>query len=61
MKFYDYQCNSCGNQFENFTINDKEEVTCPKCGSFVVIRLPSAPGMVKSNFADKIGFKNREK
>lgn len=59
MKFYDYKCNSCKLKFENFTI-DNEDIICPKCGSFFVERLPSAPGMVKSNFADKVGFKNRE-
>lgn len=33
MPMYDYHCESCGNEFEDFRkLDDKTPVMCPKCG-----------------------------
>ena len=41
MAVYEYRCESCGNQFEIWTIF-KEETKCPSCGGTDVGRLMSA-------------------
>lgn len=34
MPMYEYQCNSCGEQFEELvSLSSKEEPPCPKCSS----------------------------
>jgi len=59
-KLFDYRCEKCNNIEEKY-ISDAttEVVTCSKCGGQMV-RLLSSPGMVKTNFADKPGFKIRK-
>lgn len=56
-KFRDYSCNHCKITVEYF-IEDGKGVYCHVCGN-KLSKLPSAPGMVKTNFADKTGFKKR--
>jgi hypothetical protein len=56
-KFRDYYCKLCKITVECF-IEDGVVVTCEACKNEMSV-LPSAPGMVKTNFADKTGFKQR--
>lgn len=56
-KIFDFKCDSCNTVVEKFTKPDTEH-NCEKCGE-VMKRAVSAPGMVKTNFADKTGFKAR--
>lgn len=55
---FDAKCNDCNNTHEYF---EKTTATleCKTCGGENVNRLPSAPGMVKSNFHDSTKFTNR--
>lgn len=41
MKVFDYECRSCGNQFEEFVKHPSDTVRC-ECGSNAV-RMPSSP------------------
>lgn len=61
--FRDYKCNSCGKISEFFLPNylKEKDLVCPKCGNIGNFEsVVSAPGMVKTQFADKTGFKNRK-
>ena len=55
-KIFDYKCQSCGTVDEKIVKDDKE-IIC-KC-SGIMVRLPSAPGMVKSNFHDSTKFRRK--
>lgn len=45
MPLYDYICNDCGHQFEDFSSNTVDEPNqCNHCESIKISRLPSAPG-----------------
>ena len=55
-KFFDYKCPKCSTQEERFVKGDVKQ-KCKECGT-EMIKLVSAPGMAKGNFADKAGFKN---
>ena len=56
-KYRDRQCLECGKIAEYFA-KDSEHIVCKFCNGKTKI-LPSSPGMVKTNFADKTGFKKR--
>lgn len=58
MKLYDYMCTKCGNVEERLVEIGKEEHQVCSC-NFPMVRQVSAPGMVRTNFADKTGFKKR--
>ena len=54
-----FKCGSCKTPYkidETKIQSTQLTVNCSKCGH-VMKRLLSSPGMVKTNFADKIGFK----
>ncbi len=59
MKIYDYKCEVCHTIDERLVKSQHDVVYC-KCGG-LMNRMVSAPGMVKTNFADKTGFKPRRK
>lgn len=59
MKIFDYKCESCHKTDERFVKSQQDAVYC-ECGKQMT-RMVSAPGMVKTNFADKTGFKPRNK
>jgi len=51
MKVFDYQCGRCGHKQEIFTKNNNPKA-CKECGG-LMLKMVSAPGMVKGNHADK--------
>lgn len=57
MKLIDYRCDKCNMVEERLVSNDEVSQT-HECGH-TMTRMVSAPGMVKTNFADKTGFKKR--
>lgn len=59
MKLVDYKCHKCHTVEERFVDNEDELQFCD-CG-YTMYRKAGAPGMVKTNFADKTGFKTRKK
>ncbi|MCX7726642.1 MAG: zinc ribbon domain-containing protein [Chitinispirillaceae bacterium] len=45
MPIFEYQCNKCGNRFEElFLSNIEKKVSCPKCGDEKIEKLPSLIG-----------------
>lgn len=45
MPLFDYICNSCGHQFEEFIQHYSLDASyCPHCEASNITRLPSAPG-----------------
>jgi len=58
LKIVDVKCPKCG-KIEEVYIRHGDHVRCSTCRDVWVQLIPSAPGMVKTNFADKTGFKNR--
>lgn len=47
MPIYEYQCQDCGNEFEELVLNRATEPqTCPQCGKGEITRLASTFGMV---------------
>jgi len=55
----DMKCDDCDFELELVVQRSNCEIQrCSKCNG-VMSRQVSAPGMVKTNFADKTGFKNR--
>ena len=47
MPLYDYQCEECGNAFEqNRPISQRDEADCPKCRSRRVRRLVRSVGVI---------------
>ena len=38
MPLYEYECCSCGKEFEELVRNAEERVECPKCGKSKVVR-----------------------
>jgi len=63
LKYNDYKCYSCNFTTELFIDeNILVNFPCPNCGiSGTMARCVSSPGMVKTNFANKPGFKRRTK
>lgn len=59
MKIYDFICLQC-NYEEELLVKNDEKPKCPNCDTELKQKL-SSPGMVKTNFADKTGFKSRRK
>lgn len=46
MPFYDYECEACGNKFEEFqSIKDKHLKKCPQCKKNKLRRLFGVPGI----------------
>jgi putative FmdB family regulatory protein len=39
MALIDFKCGKCGNSFFEIMNNDKDKITCPKCGSEDVKRV----------------------
>jgi len=52
MKVFDYKCWRCGHEKEAF-VKKWQAVICPECNNNMR-KMPSAPGMVKGNCADKV-------
>ncbi len=48
MPIYEYECNECGNVFEEIVFGSEESVTCPKCKCGSVKKLMSAPSAIDS-------------
>jgi putative FmdB family regulatory protein len=47
MPTYDYECNSCGHEFELFqTISDSPRKKCPECGKLKLRRLFGTGGAI---------------
>lgn len=57
MLLFDFECKSCNIVEERLT-KQGEQQYCKKCGA-EMLKCMSAPGMVKTNFADKTGFKSK--
>lgn len=57
MKIFDFHCPQCETVEERLT-KEGEVQYCTHCGA-IMVRQIAAPGMVKTNFADKTGFKKR--
>jgi putative FmdB family regulatory protein len=36
MPIFEYNCPLCNQQFEAIVLSDREEISCPKCGSTAV-------------------------
>lgn len=58
MIILDFVCPHCGHKSEEYVQDKDVQPLCVKCHTFME-RLPSAPGMVKGNSSDGIGFKER--
>lgn len=58
LKVFDFKCGNCSIVVEKLVKADSK-VFCEKCPETEMTRCISAPGMVKTNFADKTGFKAR--
>ncbi len=48
MPIYEYECTSCGKQFERLVLGSDEEITCPNCGA-------GSPKKLMSGFAHRSG------
>ena len=46
MPIYKFQCESCGEEYEDLVTKRGEKSPCPKCGSKKVSKLISAPAPV---------------
>jgi len=47
MPIYEYQCETCGNDFEKLIFNSEDEsIDCPKCGEKKVKRLLSTTRII---------------
>ncbi len=56
----DFTCERCGNTNEYFIDSLSMPDKCSDCAYKILNKLPSAPGMVKSNFHDGVKFKSRK-
>lgn len=45
MPIFDYECQKCGERFEELVRRPQDKVRCPKCGSEEVERKISAPAI----------------
>ena len=46
MPLYDFRCDTCGHRFSVLVaVNDREKVTCPRCGSRYVHQLITGCGI----------------
>lgn len=58
MMLYDLRCAACGH-IEEYLVRAGKLLSCTACKCKLLERIPSAPGMVKTNMNDKPGFKQR--
>jgi len=48
MPIYEYECNECGNIFEEIVFGSEEAITCPKCESGTIKKLMSTTAPIDS-------------
>ncbi len=49
MPLYDFECNTCGQVFEELIFDDDEQVPCQSCGGMETFRKVAAPSPMLTN------------